>query len=69
MYLNSDGIPKGALEKADKVTLVDLLPKHFGVKGSVIRTRDALKKVPCNNLEDLLKPFLSKLGESWDGLK
>ncbi|XP_046896688.1 immune-associated nucleotide-binding protein 3-like [Hypomesus transpacificus] len=69
MYLNSDGIPKGALEKADKETLVDLLPKHFGVKGSVIRTRDALKKVPCNNLEDLLKPFLSKLGESWDGLK
>ncbi|XP_046896717.1 immune-associated nucleotide-binding protein 6-like [Hypomesus transpacificus] len=58
-------IPGGLLEKADRGTLVHLLLKHFGVNGSVIKTRDALKSIPCEDLQEWLKPFLSKLGQIW----
>ena len=58
-------IPGGALEKADKVMLVKLLLKYFGVNDSVTKTRDALKFIPRNDLKKYLKPFLSKLGETW----
>ena len=58
-------VPAGALEKADKVTLVQLLLKHLGANDSVTKTRDALKFLPRNDLKKSVMPFLSKLGETW----
>ncbi|XP_046896730.1 immune-associated nucleotide-binding protein 2-like [Hypomesus transpacificus] len=58
-------VPAGALEKADKVTLVQLLLKYFGANDSVTKTRDALKFLPRNDLKKSIMPFLSKLGETW----
>ncbi|XP_067117218.1 uncharacterized protein [Osmerus mordax] len=64
-HKGEEHIPAGALEKPDKEMLVQLLLRYFGVNGSVIKTRDALKFIPRYDLEDKLMPFLSKLGETW----
>lgn len=58
-------ISSGLLETADPTNLSILILSSYGFKRSITITRDILKKIPRNDLETELIPFLTRLGTKW----
>ena len=52
------GIPESRLEKADRIDTVRLMLQHYD-KNTIKVTRDVLKKIPRNDLEEKLSKFPS----------
>lgn len=66
MHFNKEWkMPRGSVDGKSRGDLVDLIIQTWGKQQSVLKTRDLIKKIPRNELEELFRPFLEELGKTW----
>lgn len=59
--------PKSSLAGKDRCDLVELIIEKWGEGGSVLKTRDLMKKIPRNDdkMTNRFQPYLEKIGATW----
>ncbi|XP_056316967.1 GTPase IMAP family member 9-like [Danio aesculapii] len=66
MHFNKEWkMPRASVDGKTRGELVDLIIQKWGKQQSVLKTRDLVKKIPRNELEERFRPFLEELGERW----